>query len=494
MQSTEEMIINVQEIEPRFRHQTIFESFSQLLDGESLIIHNNHDPLPVYHQLLDMWGEIFTWEYLQQGPQWWDIRVTKMLDMATENHGEQEAILINVPAIEPRLKHATIFQVFDELQPGESLIIHNDHDPKPVYFQLLSERGDIFTWEYLEQGPENWDILVTKNKDLTSNSTSENSSNENSNKEKIVDVPSLEPRLKHPTIFQTFDELQPGESFIIHNDHDPKPVYYQLLGERGDVFTWEYLLQGPDFWDIRVTRRGEEEQETIGQIAAKDLRKAEVFKKFGIDFCCGGKKTVREVCAEKGIDATIVEKELQQPISTVTNSNMNFTEWNIDFLADFVVNTHHTYVRKYLPEITAYANKVAKVHGAQHPELVDIHALVEKVNAELSAHMVDEETILFPRVKEIAHAQKNNLPYTKENRDSLEEMIFETEKEHDSVGRAMEKIRELSNDFAIPDDACTSYKLLFKMIEEFESDLFIHIHLENNIMFPKAIEIEKTFS
>jgi uncharacterized protein (DUF2249 family) len=319
MQSTEEMIINVQEIEPRFRHQTIFESFSQLLDGESLIIHNNHDPLPVYHQLLDMWGEIFTWEYLQQGPQWWDIRVTKMLDMATENHGEQEAILINVPAIEPRLKHATIFQVFDELQPGESLIIHNDHDPKPVYFQLLSERGDIFTWEYLEQGPENWDILVTKNMDLTTSSTSENSSNENSNKEKIVDVPSLEPRLKHPTIFQTFDELQPGESFIIHNDHDPKPVYYQLLGERGDVFTWEYLLQGPDFWDIRVTRRGEEEQETIGQIAAKDLRKAEVFKKFGIDFCCGGKKTVREVCAEKGIDATIVEKELQQPISTVTN-------------------------------------------------------------------------------------------------------------------------------------------------------------------------------
>ena len=486
MQATDEIIINVQEIEPRLRHQTIFETFSHLLDGESLIIHNNHDPLPVYYQLLDMWGEIFNWEYLQQGPEWWDIRVTKNLN--AQPHAEQEAILINVPAIEPHLKHATIFQVFDELQPGESLIIHNDHDPKPVYFQLLGERGDIFTWEYLEQGPENWDILVTKNIIL------EDTPMTTTNQEKVVDVPSLEPRLKHPTIFQTFDETLPGESFIIHNDHDPKPVYYQLLGERGDIFTWEYLQQGPDFWDIRVTKRGENQQETIGQIAAKDLRKAEVFKKFGIDFCCGGKKTVREACAEKGIDASLVEKELQQPIANVTNSNMNFTEWNIDFLADYVVNTHHNYVRKYLPEITAYSNKVAKVHGAHHPELHSINTLVDRVNEELSAHMVDEENILFPRVKEIVNAQKNNLPYSITERESLEKMIEETEKEHDSVGRAMEEIRSLSQNYAIPEDACTSYKLLFKMLEEFESDLFIHIHLENNIMFPKAIEIEKTLS
>ncbi|MBS1548682.1 MAG: iron-sulfur cluster repair di-iron protein [Bacteroidetes bacterium] len=310
--------------------------------------------------------------------------------------------------------------------------------------------------------------------------------------EKIVNVPSLEPRLKHPTIFNTFDELKPGESFIIHNDHDPKPVYYQLLGERGDIFTWEYLEQGPQFWDIRVTLRGEEQQETIGQIAAKDLRKAEVFKKYGIDFCCGGKKTVREVCAEKGIDAEMVERELNQPIANVTNSNMNFTEWNIDFLADYVVNTHHNFVRKYLPEITAYAKKVAQVHGGQHPELYDINTLVENVNAELTEHMVDEENILFPRVKEIVNAQKNKLPYPMEGREALETLIDETEKEHDSVGRAMEEIRRLSNNYAIPSDACASYTLLFKMLEEFESDLFIHIHLENNIMFPKAIELEKT--
>ncbi|MCC6447286.1 MAG: DUF542 domain-containing protein [Chitinophagaceae bacterium] len=115
----------------------------------------------------------------------------------------------------------------------------------------------------------------------------------------VINVPEIEPRLKHATIFQVFDSLAPGESLIIHNDHDPKPVYYQLLSERGDIFTWEYLEQGPQWWDIQVTIKGEDEKETIGQIAAKDLRKAEVFKKHGIDFCCGGKKTVKQACEEK---------------------------------------------------------------------------------------------------------------------------------------------------------------------------------------------------
>jgi regulator of cell morphogenesis and NO signaling len=495
MFTKEETVIKVQEIEPRLRHQTIFETYEQLAKHESLIIHNNHDPIPVYYQLLDRCGETFEWEYLQKGPEWWDIRVTKK---AKNEQGEQQAILINVPAIEPKLKHPTIFQVFDELQIGESLIIHNDHDPKPVYYQLLGERGNIFTWEYLEQGPEVWDVLVTKTK-TTENEIIENTKQEmetpkSANQEIIVNVPSIEPKLKHPTIFKVFDELKPGESLIIHNDHDPKPVYYQLLGERGDVFIWQYLEQGPEIWEVRVCKKEENSTETLGQIAAKDLRKAEVFKKYGLDFCCGGKKTVREAFAEKGIDATKVEHELQQPISNVTNNNMNFTEWNIDFLADFVVNTHHTYVRKYLPEITAYASKVAKVHGDNHPELIEINALVEKVNAELSAHMVDEEEILFPRVKEIATATKNNTDYSLEGREALQTLIDETEKEHDSVGRAMEEIRNLSNNYTLPEDACASYKLLFKMLEEFENDLFTHIHLENNIMFPKAIELEKNFS
>ena len=130
--------------------------------------------------------------------------------------------------------------------------------------------------------------------------------------ENILNVTLLEPRLKHPTIFKYFDELAEGESLTIHNDHDPKPLYYQLLGERGNIFTWEYLEEGPIWWKVRITKRlSGEAEETLGQLVAKDMRKAQIFKKYGLDFCCGGKKTVKEACSEKGLDVTKIERELQ---------------------------------------------------------------------------------------------------------------------------------------------------------------------------------------
>lgn len=492
MQLENEAIISVQDIEPRLRHQTIFQEFHNLQNGESFVIHNNHDPKPVYYQLIEIFGEVFTWDYIQEGPEWWDIRVTKIDD--TEDAGSKDLVL-NVPAIEPRYKHETIFNTYNSLKPGNSFIIHNDHDPKPVYYQLMELHGETFTWEYLLQGPEWYDIRVTKNdteakSQETAQPAASSATAVANGDEIIVDVPSLEPRLKHATIFQTFDTLKPSESMIIHNDHDPKPVYYQLLGERGEVFTWEYINQGPQWWDIRLTRNGTESNETIGEIVAKDLRKAEVFKKFGIDFCCGGKKTVRQICAEKGLDPVLVEQELQKPIEGVTGTDLNYTEWDLDFLADYIVNKHHKYVRKYMPEIVKYATKVAQVHGANHPELHSMKELFDMVSDEMSDHMVEEEGVLFPLIKEIFRAKEANIPYQKNV--SFNDIVDQTEKEHDTVGRAMEKIRELSDNFAIPEDACTSYKLLFSMLQEFEDDLFTHIHLENNILFAKTAEIEKT--
>ena len=311
--------------------------------------------------------------------------------------------------------------------------------------------------------------------------------------ENYIDVTLIEPKLKHPTIFQVFDSLAGGESLTIHNDHDPKPVYYQLLGERGDIFKWKYEQQGPEWWDVLITKKGESDQETIGQIAVKDLRKAEVFKKYGIDFCCGGKKTVREVCQEKGIDATKVEQELQQVNTDNKTHNNAYNEWGLDFLADYIVNTHHRYVRKYLPELRGYALKVAQVHGDRHPELLEIQKLIETINEELSEHMVNEEKVLFTYVKKIVNARNNSLPLDKEGR-NLASLIDELEEEHDHVGRCLDKIRALSNGYAVPDDACASYKLLYKMIQEFEDDLHIHIHLENNILFPKSVEMEKSLA
>lgn len=135
--------------------------------------------------------------------------------------------------------------------------------------------------------------------------------------DQILNVTLLEPRQKHPTIFARFDELAEGHDFIILNDHDPKPLYYQFLAERGNVFTWEYLQEGPEWWRVRIGKRmSGEKDETLGEIAAADQRKARVFQKFGLDFSCDGAKTVKEVCAEKGMDVTLVEKELQQTMNT----------------------------------------------------------------------------------------------------------------------------------------------------------------------------------
>ncbi len=476
-----EQIINVPEIEPRLKHQTIFEVFDKTEPGQSFIIHNDHDPRPLYFQLVNMRGDIFTWEYLQQGPEWYDIRVTKVVNPAILTINNE--ITINVPEIEPRMKHESIFKVFNVAQPGESFVIHNDHDPKPVYYQLLGEYGDIFTWEYLQQGPEYWDVRVKKKKEEL------HATYANTAGDIVINIPMIEPRMKHATIFQTFEGLQEGKSLIIHNDHDPKPVYYQLISQYGETFKWEYLEQGPEWWDIRVTKVGADNGETVGEIAAKDLRKAEVFKKYGIDFCCGGKKTVKQVCEEKGIDANQVEKELQQTNQIVVQSNLNYNEWNLDFLADFIVNTHHQFVKKTLPDLVKYAAKVAQVHGPSHPELAPINELVLKVNDEMLSHMVEEENVLFPLVKRIFQAKQNNQSFESNPSENLENLVDKMEHEHDGVGRAMEEIRALSNNYVLPEDSCASYELLFRMLQEFENDLFTHIHLENNILFPKTLTI-----
>ena len=310
--------------------------------------------------------------------------------------------------------------------------------------------------------------------------------------ENILNVTLLEPRQKHPTIFVRFDELTEGESLTIQNDHDPKPLYYQLLGERGNIFTWEYLEQGPESWKVKISKRmSSESEETLGQIVATDLRKAQIFKKYGLDFCCGGKKTVKQACAEKGLDVTKIEQELQQADKTPISRPLPYGDWSLDFLSDYIVNTHHSYVNKNLPDIKAFAEKVMKVHGAQHPELVRINQLVQEIYAELTAHMAKEEKVLFPYIKELVAANKNTTPLHAPHFGSVQTPINMMEMEHELVGKNLEEIRILSSNYLLPQDACASYSLLYRLLDEFEEDLHLHIHLENNILFPKALQTEK---
>lgn len=303
-----------------------------------------------------------------------------------------------------------------------------------------------------------------------------------------IDVTVLEPRMKHPTIFKKFDEISEGESFIIYNDHDPKPLYYQLLGERGNIFSWEYIENGPDNWLVKIQKNNASKEASIGELVAKDLRKAEVFKKFNIDFCCGGKKTLSQVCNDKQINIKDIESEFEKLDSTSESISQNYNEWSLDFLVDFIINTHHKYVKSSLPLLMEYTAKVAKVHGKEHLEVVTIYDLFKEASEELNSHMMKEETILFPYIKQLVDEKKSVNEGCSFG--TVKNPIRMMEHEHDVVGNIFKTIRELSNDYTPPEDACTTYKLSYKKLEEFENDLHQHIHLENNILFPKSIKLE----
>jgi len=311
----------------------------------------------------------------------------------------------------------------------------------------------------------------------------------------VLDVTVIEPRLKHPTIFEKFDSLKSGEAFIIYNDHDPKPLYYQLLGERGQIFDWDYLENGPQVWQVKIAKKTiTDNEETIGQIVARDYRKAQVFKNLGIDFCCGGKKTIAEVCEKKGIDPAEVERQLEAVKGEATNSENDFQNWDLGFLSDYIINTHHRYVRDNITFILEIAQKVARVHGDRHPELVRVAQLFERIGNDLTLHMVKEEKILFPFIKELAQVYNSGGMLPSANFGKISVPIQVMDSEHEQVGGDFETIREITRNYTLPVDACSSYTILFKKLEEYENNLHRHVHLESNILFPKAIQLEKELS
>lgn len=305
-----------------------------------------------------------------------------------------------------------------------------------------------------------------------------------------LNVTLIEPKLKHPTIFQHFDALKPGEAFKIHNDHDPKPLYYQLIGERGNIFTWTYLEKGPQWWKVMIKKLDLEKGETIGEIAAKDIRKAEVFKKYGIDFCCGGKKSLKEVCEEKGLDISTVEAELNTTDQSAAPA-FDYSKWDVDFLADYIYNQHHKYYYTEEPTITGLMEKVADHHGGPHNDLHQLRNMYRQLILELNTHFMKEERVVFPFIKALAYAKKTGNMEMLNQQPSVTEPIQMMESDHEAAGEILDQMNQLTFNYTAPADACNSYQFLFKKLKELDEDLHQHIHLENNLLFPKALAMEK---
>lgn len=237
-----------------------------------------------------------------------------------------------------------------------------------------------------------------------------------------------------------------------------------------------------------------QENQIIGELVAKDYRTASVFKKYGIDFCCQGNRTINEACAAKKIDTNLVVSDLNTLIESTSENAIDFKSWPIDLLADYIEKKHHRYVEEKTLEIKPYLDKICKVHGERHPELLKISEHFNATAGELAKHMKKEELILFPNVRKMVKA--------KQEKSKLEEPPFGTVQnpiqmmmdEHSTEGERFRKIETLSNNYTPPEDACNTYRVTIALLKEFEQDLHLHIHLENNILFPKAIELEKELS
>ena len=224
-------------------------------------------------------------------------------------------------------------------------------------------------------------------------------------------------------------------------------------------------------------------QTKIGDIVTQDFRAAEVFKKAGIDFCCGGSQSLEAACRDKKLDVAEIESELEKLENSEPGSSHKFNEWKLDFLCDYIVNTHHQTVMKLLPELTFYTQKIAEVHGDNHPELPEIANLFAQVDTELRQHLCNEEEVLFPAIREVL---KTN---SAESKATIISEITRMTGEHEFAGGAMDKINELSHRYAVPEDGCNTYRVAYKLLEQFEDDLHIHVHLENNILYPKAMKL-----
>ncbi len=230
---------------------------------------------------------------------------------------------------------------------------------------------------------------------------------------------------------------------------------------------------------------------TVGELVANDYRTADVFRKYGIDFCCGGKKPLSKVCVEKGIDFQSVENDLKEIEKIKTLPSQNFNNWDIDFLADYIINTHHAYINNNLEIISQYLEKVAKVHGHAYTETVKIFELWKQVVNDLKSHMMKEEKILFPYIKQMMKIKKENSNFSSPGFGTVQNPVRIMEHEHDVVGDLVKEIQRLSNNFNQHEEACNTYRVSYAKLNEFAQDLFTHIHLENNILFPKAIALEK---
>ncbi len=232
------------------------------------------------------------------------------------------------------------------------------------------------------------------------------------------------------------------------------------------------------------------ENKTVAQYVTENIKTAHIFKKYGIDFCCGGNVTIEKACKKNNVNQTNLEKELAE-VDIVKDVIEDYDKWALDFLMIYIENVHHLYIRESLPLISQYANKVAKVHGHHYTEVVTVNQLFHELANELISHLQKEEQVLFPYIKQLVQNKKLGTEKVTPPFGVVNNPIRMMEHEHEEAGNTLKQIAQLTNNYTPPEGACNTFRALYAKLDEFEQDLHKHIHLENNILHPKAIQLEK---
>ena len=227
---------------------------------------------------------------------------------------------------------------------------------------------------------------------------------------------------------------------------------------------------------------------TLAQIVNENHEAATIFEKYDLDFCCKGKRSLEDACAERQLPAETIAGELSAVLTSNKPSSVDFDTLPLSDLADHIVSTHHDRTRRELPQILYYLAKVSSKHGDRHGELIKIFEKFSELRDEMVMHMQKEESILFPRIKKLEEAHQNSQRHAF----SLQIPINVMEDEHEHAGNLFKEIRSLSDNYTPPADACTTYRLSFAALQALEADLHQHIHLENNILFPRAIKLSES--
>jgi regulator of cell morphogenesis and NO signaling len=228
---------------------------------------------------------------------------------------------------------------------------------------------------------------------------------------------------------------------------------------------------------------------TVGDIVAGDFRAAGVFDRFGIDFCCGGRRLLADACRSAAADPSAVIGELDA-LRAAPGRDDDALVWPTSRLIDHIVSVHHAYVRSAVPTIARYLAKLHEVHGERHPELARVRMYFSQIAADLEQHMMKEEQVLFPYIQELAE-RGNVCGRTPSPFGTVGNPIGMMEREHREAADGLRLIRELTNRYSAPADGCTTYTVCLAELERFERDLHRHVHLENNVLFPRAIELER---